>query len=260
MEEITKNEVLAHINLSLKRMNTDYIDLIQLHNPEKLPNPNDKNSTYQALLEAKEKGIVRHIGISLHKYSDAIESVKSGLYETLQFPLSAISADRELEIIDLCKEHNVGLIAMKALCGGIITNAKMAFAFLRQFKNVVPIWGIQKIEELDEFLSYEKNPPQLDSKMLQLIDKEREELSGEFCRGCGYCMPCPVGIPLPMAARMYYLLRRSSVESLTNKEWQEKMARIDDCTNCGLCRTKCPYHLDTPKLIKEMYEDFKTFI
>jgi uncharacterized protein len=256
----TKKEVWEHINLSLKRLNTDYIDLLQLHNPEILPDPNDKNSSYQALIEAKEKGIIRHIGITLHKYTDALKAVESGFYETLQYPLSAVSSQKELEIINLCKETNTGLIAMKALCGGVITNAKMAFAFLRQFENVVPIWGIQKEHELDEIMSYESIPPKLDEGMLALIESERKELAGEFCRGCGYCMPCPVGIPLSLAARMYYMLRRGPSSLWTGKEWQEKMAKIEDCTNCGACRKKCPYKLDTPSLIKKMYKDYKTFL
>jgi uncharacterized protein len=256
----TKEEVSKNIKQSLKNLKTDYIDLFQLHNPAKLPDPNDKNSIYGALLEAKEKGIIKHIGISLHKYTDAIEAAESGFYETIQYPLSAITSNRELHLINLCKEHNVGLIAMKGLCGGILTNAKAAFAFLRQYKNIVPIWGIQKENELDEFIEYENNPPVLDENLLQVIKKDREKLAREFCRGCGYCMPCPVDIPLPTAARMYYLLRRGSVKSLITDEWQKKMAKINDCTNCGLCRIKCPYHLNTPAIIKKMYEDYKTFL
>ena len=256
----TKKEVEDHINLSLKRMKTDYIDILQLHNPSVLPDSEDKNSTYQALVEAKEQGKIRHIGISLHKYGEAIKAVESGLYETLQFPISLISSDKELQLVGLCKKHNVGLIGMKALCGGVITDAKAAFAFLRQFDNLVPIWGIQKLEELEEILGYEENPPVLDEDMKKLIASEKKELAGDFCRGCGYCLPCPVDIPIPIAARMYYMLRRSPASMWTTEEWQKKMAKVEDCINCGACSKRCPYDLNTPELVKKMYEDFKRFI
>ena len=252
----TKQEVLEHISLSLKRMRTDYIDILQLHNPSELPDPNDSSSIYAALVEAKSQGKIRHIGISLHKYGDAIKAVESGIYETLQFPISLISSDKELQLVELCKKHNVGLIAMKALCGGVITDAKMAFTFLRQFDNVVPIWGIQKLDELDEIMSYDSNPPELSQEMQREILKEKEELKGNFCRGCGYCLPCPAEIPIPMAARMYYLLRRSPSKPLFSKEWQEKMSKINNCTNCGACIKRCPYDLDTPQLLKTMYRDY----
>ena len=252
--------VWKHIHQSLKSMKTDYIDLLQLHYPRTLPDPNNTNSAYQALIGAKEQGVVRHIGISTHKLDDAITAVKSGFYETLQFPLSALSSEKELELVDLCKKHDVGLIAMKGLCGGLLFNAKLAFTFLRQYENVVPIWGVQKEEELDEFLELEANPPELDDKMLKLLEKERIELAGNFCRSCWYCLPCPAEIDIPQAARMYFLLRRMPAQNYLTDEWQKKMENIKNCTNCGKCKKRCPYDLDIPTLVREMYEDYKTFV
>ncbi len=251
--------VWKHINQSLKSMKTDYIDLLQLHYPRTLPDPNDKESSYQALIEAKEKGIVKHIGITTHKLDDAIAAVKSGYYETLQFPMSALSSDEELKLIDLCRKEDVGLIAMKALCGGLLFDAKLAFAFLRQYCNVVPIWGVQKLEELDEFIELEANPPAMDKNMLERLNKERFELAGEFCRSCGYCLPCPAEIDIPQAARMYFLLRRMPSANFLTDEWKKKMARIENCINCGKCKERCPYDLDTPNLLKKMYEDYVNF-
>jgi len=254
-----KKSVMEHLEISLKKLRTDYIDIYQLHNPLELPDPNDPNSSYSALLEAKEKGLIRFIGITNHRLDVAMEAVKSGLYDTVQFPLSSLSSEKDLELVEECKKHDVGFIAMKALSGGLITNIASSFAFLWQFENVVPIWGIQKEEELDEFLMLEKNPPVLDEKMLEIIENDRAELAGSFCRGCGYCMPCPVEIPINTAARISLLLKRAPYKNFITPEFKEKMLLINQCIECGQCKSKCPYELDTPSLLKSeliKYLDF----
>ena len=148
---------------------------------------------------------------------------------------------------------------MKGLSGGLITNAATTFSFMKQYPFVVPIWGIQRERELDEFLEMEKNPPAYDEEMKALIEKDRRELLGNFCRGCGYCLPCPAGIEIPTAARMSLLLRRAPWQNFVTGEQQEKMERIEDCKNCGHCKAHCPYHLDTPALLRENLLDYRAF-
>lgn len=254
-----RKTLLQHLETSLLKMKTDYVDILQLHNPQKLPDPEDPESTYNGLLEAKKKGLTRFIGITSHRLSDALSAVESGLYDTVQFPLNSLSSEEDLKLVEKCKSKDVGLIAMKGLSGGLITNAASTFAFLRQFDNVVPIWGIQREKELDEFLALEKNPPKLDENMLRIIKKDREELSGNFCRGCGYCLPCPAKIPIPMAARMALCLRRMPTEGFMSEEWKESMERIENCINCGHCKAHCPYGLDTPALLKSNLKDYREF-
>ena len=243
--------LLDNLENSLKMMKTDYIDVLQFHSPSFVPRPGGEDGLYDCALKAQQQGKIRHIGISAHKREIAEEAVKSGLYAVLQFPISYLSSKDELALIELCRIHNVGLLAMKALCGGILTNAKAAFAFLRQYENVVPIWGIQKMEELEEFLRYEDSPPELDAKLKQEIETDKTELAGSFCRACGYCLPCPVNIPIPMAARMSFLMGRMPSERFLQTEWQENMRRIEDCSECGNCTSHCPYELDVPSLLKE---------
>ncbi len=248
------------LNTSLHNLQTDYIDIYQFHNPAFCPKPGDGTGLYEAMLEAKAKGIVRHIGITNHRLNVAWEAVESGLYETLQFPFCYLSTDKELALVDACKEKNMGFIAMKALSGGLITNSAAAYAFLEQYDHVLPIWGVQREYELDEFLSYIDNPPAMTEELKAVIAKDRTELLGEFCRGCGYCMPCPVGIEINNAARMSLMIRRAPSAAQLTPEWQEKMMLIEKCLHCNRCKAKCPYGLDTPTLLEKNLQDYKEIL
>ena len=125
------------------------------------------------------------------------------------------------------------------------------------FRSVLPIWGIQRETELEEFISYIANPPKMTEEIKQWIEEDRKQLSGEFCRGCGYCMPCPAGIEINNCARMSLLLRRSPSALQLTKEVQDKMRKIEDCLHCNQCKSRCPYGLDTPALLERNYEDYK---
>jgi len=254
-----REAVLRDLEISLRNLRTDYIDIYQIHNPPSLPDPDDPSGAFSGLLEARKQGKIRFIGITNHRLGVILEAIATGLYDTVQYPLSALATDADLKAIQECQKHDIGFIAMKALAGGLLTNAAPAFAFLRQYKNVVPIWGIQTEPELDEFLGYEKQPPVLDKQMWQLIEQDRAALSGSFCRACGYCLPCPAGIPIPMAARMSLLLRRMPFQQFMEDNWRKQMMLIRDCQDCGHCKDHCPYHLDTPVLLREMLDDYEEF-
>ena len=248
-----------HLKQSLSLLQTDYIDIYQFHNPAFCPKPGDGTGLYEAMTEAKEKGLIRFIGMTNHRLAVAEEAVRSGLYDTLQFPFSYLASEKEEELVRLCEALDVGFICMKALAGGLITRSDVAYAYLAQFP-VAPIWGIQRERELDEFLSYQENPPMLTDERLNYIAKERKELVGEFCRGCGYCMPCPADIEINTCARMSLPLRRAPAAGFLSETGQAMMKKIENCLDCGQCKAKCPYGLDTPALLKKNYQDYKTFL
>ncbi len=248
------------LHTSLNNLQTDYIDIYQFHNPAFCPKPGDGSGLYEAMLEAKEKGMIRHIGITNHRLNVAWEAVESGLYETLQFPFCYLATEKDLALVDACKEKNIGFIAMKALSGGLITNSAAAYAFLAQYDHVLPIWGVQRDAELDEFLGYIDNPPSMTEEIKAVIEKDRTELLGDFCRGCGYCMPCPVGIEINNSARMSLMIRRAPSAAQLTPEWQEKMMLIDKCLHCNQCSAKCPYGLDTPALLQKNLQDYKEIL
>ena len=158
------------------------------------------------------------------------------------------------------QEKNVGFIAMKALSGGLLSNAAACYAWLDKFDNVLPIWGVQREGELEEFISFMSDPPAMTAEMEALIEKDRGELIGSFCRSCGYCMPCPMGIMIPNCARMSQLIRRSPSAPFLTPMWQENMEKIEQCVGCGQCKEKCPYGLDIPELLKENLADYRRIV
>lgn len=251
----TPDQFWKHLELSLTRMKTDYIDIYQFHNPASMPS----DEMLSCMVKAKAQGMIRHIGVTAHRLDTALAEIESGAFETMQFPLSALSSEKDLDLVRLCKEKNMGVIGMKGLAGGLLTSAAPSMAYLRRFDNLVPIWGIQRESELQEVLELEKNPPALDEAMMARIEKDRKELAGDFCRGCGYCLPCPQGIPINNAARMPQLLRRSPYAGYLTDEWAEQMERINNCINCRACAKRCPYELDTPKLLRAALADYRQF-
>lgn len=248
------------LETSLEKLQTSYIDVYQFHMVKQCWKPGDGSGMYECMEEAKKQGKIRHIGVTTHLVQIAEEIIESGLYETLQYPMSYISLDREIDLVGKCKEKNMGFICMKSLAGGLLTNTEAMTAFVSQFDNAAPIWGIQKEEELEEWLSYMDKEVSMTEEIRSFIGKEKKELSGDFCRGCGYCLPCPVDIEINNSARMSQLIRRSPSEGYLSPTWQEKMMRIESCLHCYQCASRCPYGLDTPKLLEKNLEDYKKIL
>jgi aryl-alcohol dehydrogenase-like predicted oxidoreductase len=248
----------SDLEKSLSMLKTDRVDIYQFHNPKRLPLAGDP--LYDCMIEAREQGKIRFIGVTNHGIDNACSAIASGLYDTIQFPLSALSSEKELAMAKKCGESDIGFIAMKALCGGLLTSAAPTMACLRSLTHVVPIWGFQRAEELDEVLALEKDPPVFDDEMRRRVERDRAELGGDFCRGCGYCQPCAKGIEIDNCARMPLLLRRAVWQVFVTPEWQAKMALIDECIDCGQCRSRCPYGLNCPALLRAALKDFREFL
>lgn len=249
----TPEDFWNDLETALKELRTDHLDLYQHHNISFCPKEGDDLA--KAMSEAKEEGLVKHIGITTHKITFAHEALDCGLYETLQYPFSYLSGEEELKLVEKCKSLDVGFIAMKAMGGGLLKNSKASYAYMNQFDNVLPIWGIQHMSELEEFLSY-PNDLTLDDDLQAIIENDKKELGEDFCRGCGYCMPCPEGINISLCARMSLWIRRFPTEPNMDERTQEIMKKTEYCIECLACVDNCPYELDIPRLLKENYEDY----
>lgn len=247
------------LETTLTNLKTDYLDIYQLHCVKQCYRPGDGTGLYEALLEAKAQGKIRHIGITAHKIGIAEEIVESGLYETLQFPFCYLATERDIALVKKCEEKGIGFIAMKGLSGGLLTNSEACMAFMNDY-NVLPIWGIQKDSELDEWLSFFEKDVSMTPEIAAFIEQERKDLLGDFCRGCGYCMPCTVEIQINQCARMSQLIRRSPSEGFLGDFWKSEILKIENCIDCGICKTKCPYELDIPTLLRKNLADYKDIL
>lgn len=256
----TPDEMKVQLETSLKNLKTDYVDIYQFHCVDQCYKPDDGTGMYETMLDFKRQGLIKHIGITAHKIGIAEECVRSGLYETMQYPFSYLSSQREIDLVNLCKEKNVGFIAMKGLAGGLITNSRAAYTFMTQYDNVLPIWGIQRMNELEEWLSFMKDSPVYDEEMRTFVEEDKKSFGTDFCRGCGYCMPCPQGITINQCARMSQMIRRAPSAGWLSEHWQNEFKKIPNCTGCGACKKKCPYGLDIPELLKKNYEDYQNIL
>ena len=245
------------LETSLRTLKTDCVDLYQFHNPAFCPRPGGADGLYDAALQAQAQGKLRFIGITNHRLGVAREAVESGLYATLQFPFSYLAGAQEEALVQACAAANMGFLAMKGLAGGLITHAAAAYAYMAQFPGVLPIWGIQRETELEDFLRLQQYPARMDAETAALITREREALSDSFCRGCGYCMPCPAGIEIQTCARMTLLLRRSPSAQWLSPENQAMMRKVEECLHCGQCESRCPYGLQTQRLLEDNARDYR---
>ena len=248
------------LETTLRLLGTDHIDVYQFHNPAFCPKPGDGTGLYEEALKAREEGKIRFIGITNHRLNVAQEAIDSGLYATLMFPYSYLSGPQEETLIENCRNAGMGFIAMKGMAGGLIRDGYAAAAYMETKPDVVPIWGIQHGWELKQFLDVIKNGAELTEERAAVIEKDRAELAGDFCRACGYCMPCPVDIQINSCARIVLMLRRAPMTNWLSERWQAEMRKIENCLHCYSCASKCPYSLDTPRLLRENYEAYWKFL
>jgi len=255
----TPEKFWEDLDTTLSNLRTDYLDIYQFHCADRCFAPGDGSGMYEAMQEAVKQGKVRHMGITAHLIGVAEEIVRSGLYETLQFPFSYLASDRDIALVRSCEEAGMGFIAMKGLAGGLLTDSRACMAFMSQFE-ALPIWGIQRDEELDQWLSFFHEEVTMTDGISAFVEEDRKNLMGDFCRGCGYCMPCTVDIKINQCARMSQLIRRAPSENFKGEFWQAEMAKIENCVDCGLCKSRCPYGLDTPNLLRKNLMDYNEII
>jgi predicted aldo/keto reductase-like oxidoreductase len=257
------DEIEKHLELSLQRLDTDYIDLYQFHGVsdqaalDKILAP--ENGLYEVFEKAKKTGKIRHIGITSHQIDVAKKQVESGFFETMMFPFNFISREPGEELLHLCKEHDVGFINMKPIAGGMLNNVTIAFKYLFQFSDMVIIPGIEKIREIDEIISIYNDPHEMSAEENAEMERMREELGTRFCRRCDYCQPCQQEIPISMLMTFPSMVKRMPSDwYLNNPRISEMMEKVVTCIDCGECEERCPYDLSIREMIKESYDLYES--
>jgi predicted aldo/keto reductase-like oxidoreductase len=256
-----KKTILSHIDFSLKRLGTDYIDIYQLHgvsDKENFEKVMSSKGAYEGLEDAVSNGKIRYYAFSSHNPKIAEKMMNTEKFQVAQFPLNFIDTEPEKKLIPLARELNIGFIAMKPMGGGLLEDADLAFRYLAQFEEIIPDPGIEKIEEMEQIINIVKNPRPLMEKEKQKIKRIKKEFGSSWCHRCGYCEPCPEGIPISSVLITQSAIKRVDYDSVVNW-WEKVIEKACDCTECRECIEKCPYDLDIPALLKENIEIWEKF-
>jgi predicted aldo/keto reductase-like oxidoreductase len=257
----TADDIRRNLDLSLKRLQTDYIDIYQFHQVgnedlfQRVLGPAD--DLYSVFEEAKKAGKIRHIGVTSHQIDIAKKLVTSDKFETLMFPFNVITSEPADELLPLCRKHDVGFIDMKPMAGGMLYDAPVAFKWLFRFPDIALIPGIEKIEEIEEIVGLYEGHHEMTPAELTRMQALKEELGTRFCRRCDYCQPCPQGIPISMVMTFPSFVKRLPQTWFTEGMVPKAMNKASECIECGECETRCPYDLPIREMLKENYDLFE---
>lgn len=243
----------ADIATSLANFHTDHIDLYQLHNIGNLDQLNQvmgENGAYRALTEARDNGAVRHIGVTCHS-SDFLEKmIEMDIFETVQFPYNLIERQGE-KAFRMAHEKNVGVICMKPIAGGALEKGELSLRFILENPHVtVAIAGMQNMDEVLRNTEV-VGQPSLNEEEKQEVEALRKSLGTDFCRRCGYCLPCSQGIHIPSVFLFEGYMTRYDLAGWATDRYNSMAKFASDCTACGMCQPRCPYGLDIPGKMKK---------
>lgn len=257
---LTADEIREHLELSLQRLGVSSIDLYQFHNVRDFESYEKAMGLLSVLEEAKGAGKIKHIGISSHSPDVAKEAARSGRFETLMFHFNFMTREPADQLLPLCRENDIGFIAMKPMAGGMLQNANLAFKYLMQFPDAVPVVGIEKPHEIEEIVRVVNGTWELTEAEKNEMERITKEIGTKFCRRCGYCQPCTQEIPIYVVMIAPFLFRHLPPEEIFSDKvdselrWiAEGLEKADLCIKCGNCEERCPYKLPIREMMEEHY-------
>lgn len=272
-QALTAEDMKRDIERSLKALRTDYIDVYMCHNlrwPSDYDRVMGPGGAMEALLEAREEGVIGHIGFSCHRFHETMErGIRSGLFEVIMVSYNILNDELVDEaILPLAKKMDLGVIAMKPLAGGVLAappdelkavskipvTAEQALRFVLANENVdVAIPGMMKLQEVEENARIGENLPSMTYEEKRRLIEAVEALGRSFCRGCGYCQPCPQGIRIPIILRQLAYAKQYGLLEWARGRYRMVEVKADACVECGSCMEKCPYGLNVPEMLREAH-------
>lgn len=259
----TKEGILKDIEISLKNLGVEQIDIYQLHGVNDIDTFNRvfaEDGAYWGLVEAKEKGLIRFIGASSHSTEILEKLINTDKFDVIQLCYNIIETDVEDKVFPLALQKDIGIIAMKPVGGGVIPNAALSLKYVLQKEFVVPDPGIETIKELDENVNVAMNLSALTDDEMKEIERIRKELGKEFCRRCNYCQPCPQQIPIWVILHADSAMKRLPFNTLKSGWFYDAYQKAKNCIKCGVCVTRCPYNLPIPDMIEKKLEIIRATI
>jgi predicted aldo/keto reductase-like oxidoreductase len=255
----TAEKISEDLATSLKHLGTDYVDLYQFHNvstEDDLKTVITPGGLLDVVRRAKKEGTVRHIGITSHRLDVAKEAVKADCFETIMVALNFVNTEAADELLAMAKENDTGVIIMKSMAGGMLENPVLAFKYLMQFPDVLPLIGIAKEGEMEETIRIVEADEPITEDDREEMDRIRKELGTGFCRMCNYCQPCPQQIMISAIMYTKVAITRFDPKRIFEGEWNTFMEKVPDCIDCGECEERCPYNLPIRERIKEAAEQY----
>ena len=255
----TREAMEKDIETSLKNLRTDHIDLYQVHNapPAQMKIVTGEGGALEALLEAKAAGKIGHIGITAHEIGTFEMGLEMDWVETIMFPYNFV----ELQAADLirkCAEKGKGFICMKPLAGGAIENAPLAMRFIASNKDItVNIPGMANEDELKQNVAAACDPTPISEEELREVQNIRDTLGNQFCRRCNYCQPCTMGINISFCFTINGYLTRYGLKDWAIGRYKGMAVEPNACIECGMCESRCPYHLPIIEMLKDVYSNFQ---
>ena len=254
-----KDGMAKDIEISLKNLRTDYIDIYQVHNPspEQLEQVCAAGGALEALLEAKAIGKIGHIGLTAHSLEVFEKALELNWVETFMFPYNIVESQGE-ELMRRLKEKDIAFIAMKPMAGGAIEDGHLAMRYICQNDAMtIAIPGMYSVEEVEQNAKAVSDTSPLTAEELAAIDKVRQELGTNFCRRCNYCAPCTVGINISGAFLFHGYLSRYGLGDWAKSRYDGLSVKASACVECGECEIRCPYHLSIREMLKRVAADFE---
>ena len=248
-----KKTFFEHLDLTLKRLGTDYVDIYQHHNMATQADY-DKimgdGGAFEGMTEAVKAGKIRFPGFSSHDIPSAIRFMRDGKFAAVQLTFNYVEDEAANEAIPLAKELDIGFIAMKPFGGGLLSDAKLSIKYLSQFDSIVPDPGIEKLSEIEEIVRIYEAGEKFTAEDAAAIEKIKAEMGDVWCHRCDYCKPCPQDISISNVFSVETFIKRLPLKrALLFSE--KNMEAAKNCTACGECIPRCPYKLNIPELIKE---------
>ena len=255
----TREAMEKDIETSLKNLRTDHIDLYQVHNapPAQMDIVTGEGGALEALLEAKAAGKIGHIGVTAHEVATFEMALDMDWVDTIMFPYNFVEL-QAADLIKKCAEKGKGFICMKPLAGGAIENAPLAMRFIASNKDItVNIPGMASEDELKQNVAAACDPTPISEEELREVQNIRDTLGNQFCRRCNYCQPCTMGINISFCFTINGYLTRYGLKDWAIGRYKGMAVEPNACIECGMCESRCPYHLPIIEMLKDVYSNFQ---
>ncbi len=259
----TLDEAREELETSLSNLETDYIDLYQLHNvssDEDFEKIMADGGALEALREAQDEGLVRYVGVTSHDTETSKRLIRSGEFVSIMIPLNFMEDDFTSEVLPLAQKHNVAVINMKPFAGGMIEEASLALRYVLGTEGItLTIPGMSSVEEVQENVGFADSPQELTEAELAELEEFKNEIGSEFCRSCDYCQPCPNEVEISRVLRSMRGFRRLG-QSWLKDNLSMIRKNVQACEDCGVCLPRCPYNLDIPRLLQEQLDELQEHV